>query len=383
MERYRRGFYMQLVTGRQAEQGPQRRGGVFGGAGLEGFSALGGGFGRLTTNQQNAGFQDTGTPGAGGYLGLLQQQLQIENQEENIARLRENLFRLEDTNRELMQTIPASQDILPTQQLQVAQARQALFIAQNNLITLSSQYEQQLDTFKRLMGLPPYLCVEIRDQLLERFKLITPPLKNRRVQLSDLRDDIGETNTRILNLSTSNRDPNTGVMVRSIAGGDALARELKQLQNDVAPMAQIRKQIVDSDIAAIMQDIANLRAAIPDRSRQLARLRDIAEREKGTVCRLLPLPQFDLSLLKDDDCELCPISWSRTWSVWARITRAMKSASKNSKITCSKTSRWLKARLKPRPVTEATIQTQATTKSSATKSCSSSSVAMCSWPAKT
>ncbi len=79
---------------------------------------------------------------------MLQQQLQIENQEENIARLRENLLRLEDTDRELLQTIPASQDILPTQQLQVAQARQALFIAQNNLITLSSQYEQQLDTFK-------------------------------------------------------------------------------------------------------------------------------------------------------------------------------------------------------------------------------------------
>jgi hypothetical protein len=308
MERYRRGFYMQVVTGRQAEQGPQRRGGVFGGAGLEGFTALGGGFGRVAQTNQNAGFQDTGTPGAGGYLGLLQQQLQIENQEENIARLRENLLRLEDTNRELMQTIPASQDILPTQQLQVAQARQALFTAQNNLITLSSQYEQQLDTFKRLMGMPPYLCVEIRDQLLERFKLITPPLKARRVELSNLRDAIGQTNTRILNLSTTSRDPKSGTMVRAITGGEALVAELKKLQGDVAPMNLTRNQIAQADVAAIMQDIANLRSAIPERRRQLARLRDIAEREKGTVCRLLPLPQFDLALLKDDDLQSLPDS---------------------------------------------------------------------------
>ena len=306
MERYRRGFYMQVVTGRAAEQGPQRRGGLFGGAGLEGFTALGGGFGRVGTTQQQGGFQDTGTPGAGGYLGLLQQQLTIENQEENIARLRENLLRLEDTDRELLQTIPASQDILPTQQLQVAQARQALFIAQNNLITLSSTYEQQLDIFKRLIGMPPYLCVEIRDQLLERFKLITPPLKARRGELSNLRDAIGQTNTRILNLSTSERDPKSGTMVRSIISGNELIGELKKLQSDIGPMTQVRQQIAGSDITSIMQDIANLRSAIPDRRRQLARLRDIAEREKGTVCRLLPLPQFDLSLLKDDDLQALP-----------------------------------------------------------------------------
>lgn len=306
MERYRRGFYMQVVTGRAAEQGPQRRGGLFGGAGLEGFTALGGGFGRVGTTQQQGGFQDTGTPGAGGYLGLLQQQLTIENQEENIARLRENLLRLEDTDRELLQTIPASQDIVPTQQLQVAQARQALFIAQNNLITLSSTYEQQLDTFKRLIGMPPYLCVEIRDPLLERFKLITPPLKARRVELSNLRDIIGQTNTRILNLSTSKRDPKSGTLVRSIVSGNELVGELKKLQSELGPMSQVRQQIASSDVTSIMQDIANLRSVIPDRRRQLARLRDIAEREKGTVCRLLPLPQFDLALLKDDDLQALP-----------------------------------------------------------------------------
>ncbi len=306
MERYRRGFYMQVVTGRQAEQGPQRRGGLFGGAGLEGFTALGGGFGRVGTTTQQGGFQDTGTPGAGGYLGLLQQQLQIENLEENIARLRENLFRLEDTYRELLQTIPLSQDLIPQQQLQVAQARQAVFTSQNALITQQSQYEQQLDTFKRLLGLPPYLCVEIRDPLLERFKLISPALKTRRVELSTLRDAIGATNTRILELSKSERDPKTGGLTRSMASNQQLDTELKKLQNDVAPMAAIQKQITTVDVATVMDDINKLKQSIPERRKQLARLRDILERENGTVCRLLPLPQFDLALLRDEDLPNLP-----------------------------------------------------------------------------
>ncbi|MCC6510096.1 MAG: hypothetical protein IT423_13400, partial [Pirellulaceae bacterium] len=306
MERYRRGFYMQIATGRQAEQGPQRRGGLFGGAGLEGFTALGGGFGRVGGAQQTGGFSDTGTPGAGGYLGLLQQQLQIENQEENIARLRENLLRLEDTDRELLQTIPLSQEIIPTQQLQVAQARQALFTAQNNLITQQSQYEQQLDTFKRLMGLPPYVCVEIRDPLLESFQLISPDLKSRRQELANLRDTIGQTNTRILNLTTTQRDPQTGALSRSITASPELAGELKKLDSEIQPMVQLRQRISSADIGTVMADINKLRAAIPQRRLQLARLRDIAERENGSVCRLLPLPQFDLKLLRDDDLALLP-----------------------------------------------------------------------------
>lgn len=307
MERYRRGFYMQLVTGRQAEQGPQRRGGVFGGAGLDGFTGLGGGFGRVAGagNQAN-NVNAAGNPGAGGYLGLLQNQLQIENFEENIARLRENLFRLEDTYRELLQTMPATQDVIPTQQLQVAQARQALFNAQNQLITQQSQYEQLLDNFKTLMGLPSYLCVEIRDPLLERFKLISPELKTRRLDLSNLRDEIGSDNSRILDLAESARDEKTGVMTRSIAESDRLASELKRLATTVAPLADIHQQIMSTDIPSVVKDIANLRQAIPDRRRQLARLRDIAEREKDTVCRLLPLPQFDLSLLRDDELGVLP-----------------------------------------------------------------------------
>src|SRR4030095_14637205 len=37
MEQYRKAFYVDIVTGRGTPTAPSRRGGVFGGAGLEGF----------------------------------------------------------------------------------------------------------------------------------------------------------------------------------------------------------------------------------------------------------------------------------------------------------------------------------------------------------
>ena len=60
MERYRRAFYVEIITGRDAGSGSTRRGGVFGATGLSGFSGVGGGgFGSLGGS---GGF----TGGAGG-----------------------------------------------------------------------------------------------------------------------------------------------------------------------------------------------------------------------------------------------------------------------------------------------------------------------------
>ena len=92
MEHYQRGFYLNVVTGRDAGQGPSRRGGLLGGSGLEGFSGVGvGGFGRVGGvggNQQNTSVGFTGGAGAqqaGGYIGLLQTAQVIRNQYSNIA----------------------------------------------------------------------------------------------------------------------------------------------------------------------------------------------------------------------------------------------------------------------------------------------------------
>src|SRR5205823_3846229 len=69
MEHYRRGFYLELVTGRAAGAGPSREGGVFGGSGLEGFSGVGGGgFGQVgtaTAATNNIGAAGNATTAAG------------------------------------------------------------------------------------------------------------------------------------------------------------------------------------------------------------------------------------------------------------------------------------------------------------------------------
>ncbi len=306
-ERYRRGFYMQIVTGRQAVQGPTRQGGLFGGAGLEGFTGLGGGFGNVGGGGGgNQGFADTGTPGAGGYFGLLQQQLTIVNTRENILRQQDNLMRLEDNYREQLLKIPETQTVIPQQQLQVAQQQQALFSIQTNLLQANVTYEAQLDTFKRLLGLPAYLCVEIRDPLLDQFNLISQELRVRRDELNSVRIDFGNTNTRILELSTVERDPTTQNQFRSIANGENLQTQLKELQTTIAPLTSIENQVLEQDIGVVRADIERLKEAIPLRKRQMSRLASIVESDREMVCSILPLKDFDARVLDSKNLDGLP-----------------------------------------------------------------------------
>jgi hypothetical protein len=307
-ERYRRGFYLQVVTGRAGVTGPSRQGGVLG-SGLEGFTGLGGGFGNLgTTNNtgNNQGFADTGTPGAGGYLGLLQQQLTIINTRENILRQQDNLLRLEDTYRELLLTIPDTQTIIPQQQLQVAQQQQALFSIQTNLLAAYVTYETQLDTFKRTLGLPAYLCVEIRDPLLDQFNLISQDLRSRRDELNRVRADFGNTNSRILELSTVERDPTTQNQFRAIKNSDKLQTQLSELRTTIAPLKDIETEVLENDLAAVRSDIERLKEAIPFRQRQMARLASIVETERDSICTILPLKDFDARVLDSRGLDKLP-----------------------------------------------------------------------------
>ena len=203
-ERYRTGFYTTITVGRAAEPGPTRRGGLFGGAGLQGFTGLGGGFGTVGNVQTNTagGFGGGGgVPTVGGFLGLVQNQLQIRNVEENVARLRENVARFEDALREQLTVVSATQDTIPSQQLQVSQTRQALNSLQASLLQQKFNYEQSLDAFKVTLGLPPYVCVEIKDPILDQFNLISDDLKERRSRANDLREAVGNSNSKLLELS--------------------------------------------------------------------------------------------------------------------------------------------------------------------------------------
>lgn len=308
-ERYRTGFYMTVTIGRQAEPGPTRRGGLFGGAGLEGFSGLGGGFGTVGNVQNNAGQGGGGAgfggggavPQVGGFLGLVQNQLQIRNAEENVARLRDNLARFEDTLREQLTIIPATQDAIPSQQLQVAQARQALISSQATLLQARFNYEQTLDNFKGTLGLPPYICVEIRDPVLDQFNLISGNLRDRRAQVADLREDIGDSNSKILDLSEIQTDRETGGKYRTLEWSNEVANAATDIRSRVERLQNLRQRLLGQDFEEIRRDIARLREVLPQRERSLARLRQIYQMERNMVCSLLPTESLDIALLDSSD----------------------------------------------------------------------------------
>lgn len=304
-ERYRRSFYIQIATGRNPDTTPRRRGGAFGGAGLGGFDVLGSVFGGAGGGG-GGGFGGGGVPGAGGYLGLLQDQLQIANQRETIIRLQDLYLQLEDNYRELLLTIPESQTEIPSQQVQVAQAKQSVYDAQTGLLQSQAAYESSLDQFKSDLGLPPYLCVEINDTLLDQFKLISQDLRDRRTDIAGYRASVGEINSALLELTETERDPKTGESVRTIDDGEEVSANLGALQQRLAPVGELVQQTLSQDVPEVRADIEKLRQSVPIRRAQLNALKDIAARERGMVCSLLPLGDFNTTFLDGDGLEELP-----------------------------------------------------------------------------
>lgn len=170
MERFRRGFYVEIATGTGGVAGPSRRGGFFGGSGLSGFTGIGGGgFGRVGGGGGGGGgggfAGGAGAASAGGYLGILQDQRELRNQEANVASLQDSV--------ELLDAFRQANRI---DRFQVDLARQALYNAQSQLLTAKASYQSTLDGFKLDLGLPPDLPIHVQDDLLDPFELLSPEL---------------------------------------------------------------------------------------------------------------------------------------------------------------------------------------------------------------
>ena len=250
MEHYRRGFYLNVVTGRDPGQGPSRRGGVFGGSGLEGFSGVGvGGFGRVGGAggaQLVQGFGFTGGAGAqaaGGYIGLLQTAQVIRNQFANIAALGDSLEQLQ-----------AAHDAGRIDRYQVDLARQALYNAQSQLLNSQNIYEDGLDNFKLQYGITPAVELKISDPFLDKFSLLDPQLSALQIRVTEL-----------LNL----------LREESILDGDAVGPNDAASTADYSPLiaraAAIRAE-AGQRLAVADTDLDRLDAALSARRSSLTRL---------------------------------------------------------------------------------------------------------------
>lgn len=264
MEHYRRGFYLNVVTGRDAGPGPNRRGGFFG-SGFEGFSGIGGGgFGGVGNlgggNQnQNAGFTGgAGAQQAGGYLGLLQSAQIIRNQFTNIAGLGDSVDQLQ-----------AAYEAGRLDRFQVDLARQALYNAQSQLLNSQAQYETALDNFKLQYGLTPSLNLKISDPMLDHFNLLDPELAEVQLKvtgtLTTLRDraakDAGAPAPPGPNLPDL---PSETIIDGDITNGPA---EIATLLAEVTELKALSQQ----RFAAAEDDYRKLEQALPARRNALAR----------------------------------------------------------------------------------------------------------------
>lgn len=275
MERYRQAFFVEVMTGRTAGSGATRRGGFFGGSGLEGFSGVGGGgFGRVGGQGQGGGGggnNDLTIPRAGGFLGLLQSLQDIRIQQANIAGLRDNLSQLRESLRENLTKIPDDPESVIRDRLQIAQARQALLNGETRLLTAETSYQQALDLFKIQMGLPPSLCLSLNDNMLDRFNMIDPAIVPVQNELTALRDEVGLLNERLLELVKSQEI--NGQRINTLEWSGEIEQHLLRLRAQLARIQELRLQLLNVQTLHAEADVAKLEQALPRRRDELNQLR--------------------------------------------------------------------------------------------------------------
>lgn len=269
-ERFRRGFYVDITTGNRANVNVQTAAG-------------------------NISLSPRGFTSGSGFIGLLRTQLEIRNLQENITRNREILLVFEDSLIELLTTIPASQTIV-SQRLNVAQTRQNLTNSLTGLVSQQANFQLQIDTFLRTLGLPPYICVELDDPILKQFELIDQRLLKRREELSILRANVGELNIEILEQSEFKVNNDTGLPVSQIEWTPKLADTLQRLETELEPLEAFLRDVIKSDLPTVRDDIDKFEGAIPQRARQAETLKALFTTEQGSICGLLNVSDIDESI---------------------------------------------------------------------------------------
>lgn len=298
MERYRRGFYVEVITGRDAGGGPSRRGGFFGGAGLEGFTGVGGGgfgrvggFGGFGGGGGNGFTGGAGAAQAGGFLGLLQDQQELRNQRANVAALKASVIQLE-----------ATYEAGRIDRFQVDLARQALFNAQSLLLQQENGYRASLEAYQTRIGLPPELAMAISDPYLDRFNLLSPELELLKKDVADVLDTLRERRQQLVD-EPGDADLETAVaeeLAATQAAAEgltvAIAARLAAVEDDFAKLELslpqrratllqlvARPEVVEAEIDTSLLSTERLDAYVANRRAELERLQGILERTSAEL----------------------------------------------------------------------------------------------------
>jgi len=243
--------------------------------------------------------------GAGGYMGLLQTQQEIRNQEDNVERLRSNLYRLEEFLEELRTRSgePGLVANILRQDLQVAQARQALFNAESRLLNARNGYQQTLDGFKGTLGLPPQLCLDVSDPMLDEFQLIDRSTMAQQRALDRIVADFGAVRLRIVEhvktqVVPDPADPMRSRVIRVLEPYPELDQDMAELKARLQPMRDVRENLMSEYLPMIEADIARFEAALPRRKEWLNRLNERIVAQRDEPCPILPIPEIDPDIFR-------------------------------------------------------------------------------------
>ncbi len=226
LDRFRRGFYLQIATGRPAGAGPNRVGN---------FLALPGG---ATTN-------------VGGYYGLLLQQQQIRNQEFNVRQLESVL--------ELFREFFA-RDRLDAVQLKLFES--TVYDRQSSLVEARVRYQTSVDRFKQGIGLPPDLEVVIQDDLLDQFNLISDEFNDRLINLAKLRKETGDELNKVEDLLPGRADL---VEDANFKWSDELGQRILAMRPYLESALKTLEEIKTDDVAQLLADFEKLDSVRDDR----------------------------------------------------------------------------------------------------------------------
>ena len=235
LERFKRGFYLQIAIGRNPGAGPNLAGNFLATPGSGGINA-------------------------GGFLGLLEQQQQIRNQEFNIRQLETVLRQFEEYNKS---------GLLDAVQLKLFQS--SFYLQQRTLLDAKTSYQTSLDEFKSLLGLPPDLEVVIKDDFLDRFNLISDEINDRLIAISDLRQGAGDQLSELDSVIEAYQNP-----------GFEWPADFNQRLAKLVPEIEAAKEIIQAirteDVAQLNQDIERLEQKRKDRTEYLQKLtEDVAQ----------------------------------------------------------------------------------------------------------
>jgi DNA-binding MarR family transcriptional regulator len=327
MEQYRQNFYVDTAVGGGTNNSTPTRGGSGGtfGQGLSGFTGVGAtGFGGVNITGGGGGTQQAQGAQNSSFIGLLQQQRLIRNQEDAVRRNRRNLTRQAVLTQEQPNAVTGT---YLTELLNVAQTRQSLLNNETNLINLRNTYQQTLDVFKITeLFLPPQICIEPTDHRLDQFDVISQEI----VRLPE------EWETVLIGQVESRRDIPERIQAHVEEVGTPpvcrlprypeLDEDLKKLRLAFAAMQQFADEIVNTHLPSIEGDLQRFRDNEPRRKARLERLAKRIEELLTNPCELLPLRVHPLEAAAGANAEQL---LQRFESSLARSEQSFKNLSSN------------------------------------------------------